>query len=68
MVMVIVGGWTINSHPVEGLLIFLSSSPQTVNEIIVEACAIKAYCCTARITLDSEIVLKLWVYIYQAQR
>ncbi len=29
---------------------------------IVDASAINAYCCAARITLGSEIVLKLWVY------
>ncbi len=28
----------------------------------VDASAIKAYCCTARIALGSEIVSKLWVY------
>jgi hypothetical protein len=31
----------------------------------VGASAIKAYCCTARITLGYEIILKLWVYICQ---
>jgi hypothetical protein len=35
--------------------------------LCVDASAIKAYYCTARITSSSEIVLTLWVYIYQAQ-
>ncbi len=46
----------------------VGTSPCQRRHWYFNASAIKAYCCTARITLGSEIVFKLWVYIYQAQR
>ncbi len=44
------------------------SGQHNKREGTVDASPMKAYCCTARITWGSEMVLTLWVYIYQAQR